>query len=70
MSIKIDTNIPIPAHKSRSGITNTLRKMAIGHSILLPHTQAPAIASIAQRIGIKTLRRRQPDGQYRIWRIE
>ena len=67
--IEIEHNIPIP-EEQQQGLTATLQQMEIGDSVLVNYSKSQGIASIAQRLGYKTTRRKVKDGWYRIWRIE
>lgn len=66
----IEKDIPIPEESKAKGITHILQLMEIGDSILVNYSKSQGIASIAQRLNIKTTRRKVKDGWYRIWRIE
>jgi len=67
---QIEHGIPIPEEKHATGITHIISQMEIGDSIVVNYTKAQGIASIAQRIGYKTTKRKIKDGWYRVWRIE
>jgi hypothetical protein len=66
----IEHNVPIPEEEHATGITHLLRQMKIGDSIVVNYSKSQGIASIAQRLGYKTTRRKVRPGWYRIWRTE
>lgn len=69
-SPEIEHGIPIPEEEHVTGITALLKQMEIGDSIVVNYSKSQGIASIAQRLGFKTTRRKVKPGWYRIWRIE
>ena len=69
MTIKIEKNVPMPSRNSRSrGLASALRALEIGDSFVY-HRQS-GFAKLLKFLGIKIATRKQPDGTYRIWRIE
>lgn len=67
---EIEHGIPIPEEKHATGITHIIAQMEIGDSIVVNYAKAQGIASIAQRQGMKTTKRKIKAGWYRIWRTE
>jgi hypothetical protein len=72
MKIEIEKNIPAPPHKHSGGLTETMKKMEIGDSILLPDTSTNRHYpyEVAVRLNIKIRYKIIDDGKMRVWRIE
>lgn len=72
--IKIEKGVPIPESpntpRKALGLTETLKKMEVGDSILLSRTRASACRSVADRIGIVITSRQVDKETSRIWRIQ
>ena len=72
MAMKIEKGIPIPAKNSRgySGLSETLRLMDVGDSVLVPNSFKYPVR-VASRVGQTTNRkfttRSTPEGR-RVWR--
>ena len=67
--IIIEHDIPIPERAyRRSGLTQKLREMEIGDSIVVSYGRSNAIPSIAQRLGIHTTREKIGLNRWRVWR--
>lgn len=64
--IKIDRNIPIP-NTYQNGLTGVLKKLKVGDSFECPSWSAN-IYTLANKVKIKVLVRKQENGFYRIWR--
>ena len=67
--IEIEKNVPLFPRK-----TNTkypFAEMKVGDSFVIPpRPKTPILQGYAKTFGIKITIRRQPDGSYRVWRIE
>jgi len=69
IEFKIESGIPIPTKWGAStGISATLRKMAIGDSIAIPKKKRLGIPSTAARLGIKVSTRSCSETEIRVWR--
>lgn len=74
-NLKIETGIEVPKKQGpRGGLSNMLRSMAPGDSVLCPLGAGKNTASsTAHKIGVETGRRfvvRRVEDGYRIWRSE
>ena len=70
MEIKFDDHVALPASRNHL-VEKTLRKMKLQQSFIDPMKRdANVWRDCANRLGMKITARRQPDGLYRIWRIE
>ncbi len=70
--MEIQKNVPLPESRvKRSGITQTIRSLAVGDSFTLSYTKEAAkpIYRYGQRTGVKLATRREGD-QLRVWRVE
>jgi hypothetical protein len=70
---KIEKDVPIPAEYTRKKYP--LGDLKIGDSFLIPKDKAPtnmsaSLAPQVARLSIKITIRKQPNGDYRVWRIE
>lgn len=69
MTFKIETEVPIPEPKhENSGLTETLRKMNVGDSIVLTAAQVLSLTRIAKDAGVKITRRRESENEFRVWK--
>ena len=59
---------PEKAKRNRR-ITEEMKKMQPGHSILVSSEVMPCLISYGRRSSWETRRSAQPDGGYRIWRV-
>lgn len=63
----IRNDLPIPP--PRSGMVKVMRKMDVGHSIMVPKRLSKSIQMCAKRAGIK-VRQQTEDHGVLVWRIE
>ena len=71
-AIKIEKGVPVPectAGGTLGPVTIALRAMAVGDSILLDGNVSLSMRFILLRPK-RFSRRKQPDGKYRVWRVE
>ncbi len=71
----IESGIPIPekqAPQVKTGLSQALRALEVGDSLLVRDKKASAVHAYAVRVGIRITTRVEKDGsgQVRIWRIE
>jgi hypothetical protein len=73
---EIEKGVEMPSLE-RAGYKYPLRGLEVGDSFVVPKDKLPKSGSISgcltpqsQRLGIKIITRKQPDGSYRVWRIE
>lgn len=69
--IKIEKGVPLPVNKTVNttrGLTEKLKEMEVGDSLLWPSYSNSGMSSTAAFLGIKIVTRREGDGR-RIWRI-
>ncbi|MCY3019644.1 MAG: hypothetical protein NTW87_11530 [Planctomycetota bacterium] len=64
----IEHDIPIPSLKTGSK-WDVFKRMNVGDSILIPAGSQKQAAYAARDRGIRIARRKQPDGNIRIWRV-
>ena len=70
MKIQFDDHVSIPNSRNTL-VETTLRQIKHGQSFIDPVKRPACIwRDCARKIGIKVTARIQPDGHYRIWRIE
>ncbi len=68
--MKIDKGIPLPARRADKR-TSVLLRMETGDSIVVPdYDEMNRFSTTARYHGVPITRRRQPDGTYRVWRLE
>lgn len=70
--LKIESGIPIPGDRRRSGIRSALRQMAVGDSFFIGGVNANTRAhnNASQILGKGNYAVRQVEGGYRVWRIK
>lgn len=69
--IKIEKGVPLPVQcVSGTPIADTMRKMEVGDSIVLPVAKRGGVASLASRLRIKIAVRKIDNDSIRVWRIE
>lgn len=72
--LRIETGIPIPppkrGHGAASDVTETLRKLNVGDSVLLPTQQKVAMKSARYALGNGNYTSRQEGSGTRIWRTK
>ena len=66
--IEIESGVPMPARVNRTGITQAIRKMQIGESLI--YSSNKGIHSLFERENMFCVTRKIGPDQYRIWRIE
>ncbi len=69
--MKIDKGVPIPPKRTGrfKGLTETVRRLQLGDSVLLKGAHIGNITSMIARVDGKFTCRTQPGG-VRIWRVE
>lgn len=68
--IIIEKGIPIKPILSRvNGVAAVLKQCEVGDSFLWTVKNQSNLHASAKYVGYKIVTRKQPDGQYRIWRI-
>lgn len=66
-ALTIEKGIPMPKPKQRRGeLRETLAKMVVGDSIILPHDAH--VYDIAKSIGIRVVSSKIEAGGFRVWR--
>lgn len=67
--MNIEKNIPIPERK-KSGfpVSQTLRSMSVGDSILIPKASVISWRSVARSLAIKVCCRQDSETEVRLWR--
>lgn len=71
MTFKIEKDVPINAVTGKGKFAETLRSMKIGDSCLVPDQAAATnFHNVSRTMRAKVKTRKQPDGQYRVWRTE
>ena len=68
MEYKIEKHVPIPTHRGK-GITDTLRKLKVGDSFIIPLEQRNSLYPPSYRLKIKISVRTAENG-FRVWRIK
>lgn len=70
-TVKIEKRVPVPPTGRTTGMSQALKKMAIGDSFMLPPsiTYPYSPHSYAKAAGVKVTIKKQKDG-YRVWRIK
>ena len=63
----IENNIPVAP---KSGMTETMRNMAIGDSVVIPVLERTKIFQAAIQAGIKVTSRKINENEVRFWRTE
>lgn len=66
--IRKDSNIPLPKRK-HGELTDLLRGMNVGDSVLLEYGRAKSLRAIGYRLGLKMVLRDHGDGLARVWRM-
>ena len=66
--IEIESGVPMPARLSKSGITEAIRKMQIGESLI--YSSNNGVHAFFKRENMRCVTRKIGPDQYRIWRIE
>lgn len=64
----IEKNIPMP--DQRNSYSNLLDQMKVGDSILMPKKNYLSFRQAAFQKDIKITARKQPCGNYRVWRAD
>ncbi|MEP7071928.1 MAG: hypothetical protein ABI839_06040 [Verrucomicrobiota bacterium] len=68
--MEIHKGIPLPARRADKR-TSVLLRMEAGDSIVVPdYDEMNRLSTTARYHGVPITRRRQPDGTYRVWRLE
>ena len=70
MKFVIEKNIPIPEFVAKSEMTENMKAMEIGDSMVVSDKILNTLYIRAQRAGIKITVRKSEDGKFRFWRIE
>lgn len=66
-AVTIEKGIPMPKPKQRRGeLRDTLEKMVVGDSIIIPHDAH--VYDIARAIGIRVVSSKIEGGGFRVWR--
>ena len=71
MTIKIEKGVPIPSARGRTGVSDAIRKMKVGDSIVV--VDRMSAGTIAKQVFGKAghiTTRKLPDGTFRVWRIK
>jgi hypothetical protein len=68
----IQKGVPIPfSNKPKTGLTETLRRMEYGDSIVVPNSKRGSVYSCAAQAGIKVQTQSNPDGlTTTVWRVD
>jgi hypothetical protein len=69
MKPKIEKGIPMPARHKLAGITEIMKKMEIGDSIVVHSGARPNMKGYADRLGFKITTQKINEEQVRVWRI-
>ena len=67
---KIESNVPPP--KGAKSWFSTVSAMRFGDSVLLSDKKdaRDLCRAISKQSGVKAVQRKQPNGEYRVWKIE
>lgn len=69
-TVKIEKRVPVPPTGRTTGLTDALKKMAVGDSFILPTGITPySPHAYAKSVGVKVTVKKQKRG-YRVWRIK
>lgn len=70
-TVKIEKRVPVPPTGRTTGLTDALKKMAVGDSFILPIGIAPYSShAYARAAGVKVTVKKQGKNSYRVWRIK
>lgn len=67
--IKIEKGIPIPKPR-HTGMSEVLKRMQVGDSVVVPVTMRPNLNVYADRIRIRVVTRKVDTDHIRVWRTE
>lgn len=68
--IKIEKNIPILPHgNSNGGVLDTMRKMSVGDSFVIPIAGRGNLSTYSVRAGIRVTARKINEKTIRVWRV-
>ncbi len=68
VDFKIEKGVPIPDVRC-SGLSEFLRKLEIGDSVLFPRSFQSKVAVTGKNIGIKVATRKEDKDTVRVWRV-
>ena len=69
--IEIEKNVPFPLFLRKTNKKYPFAEMKVGDSFVIPpRPKTHILQGYAKTFGIKIAIRRQPNGSYRVWRIE
>lgn len=67
--MQIEKNIPIPPTRRKGSICETLRRMEVGDSVVLPKGKDIGWRSSAKTLGMKVAARKISGTECRLWRV-
>lgn len=66
--LKIEKGIPLPARTRQGGMSQVMREMVVGDSVLWPLAKRTSLNPLAARLAIKIATRKEGVDHVRVWR--